>query len=176
MKHDIVRDGIERHAYNDQFFTTPPLQVVLVEPEIPPNTGSIGRVCVATRSTLHLIEPLGFKIDEKSVRRAGLDYWHKVDVHVHKSLDDVIGPIIPPERCFFLSTRAKMPYWDIPFQPGDALILGKESTGLGPELTTKYADQLYNIPLLPGSTRSLNIANAASIVIYDGYRRLAGMP
>ncbi len=162
-----------RPARRDDFFCQPPLHVVLVEPEIPPNTGNVIRMCYATGSVLHLIKPLGFQIDDKRLRRAGLDYWQHVDINVHDSLDEVVGKIIPRERCFFLSTRATKPIWEIPIQPGDALIFGKESTGLGPELIEEHRERLFHIPILPDTVRSINLSNAVAITLFDSYRRLA---
>jgi len=168
-----MSDNIVRPARRDDFFCNPPLHVVLLEPEIPPNTGNVARTCYATGSQLHLIEPLGFSIDDKQLRRAGLDYWREMDVQVHASLDDLIGPVIPPDRCFFFSTRATQPMWDIPIQPGDALIFGKESLGLGPALVEKYRDRLYHIPVLPNTVRSLNLSNSVAIALFDSYQRIA---
>lgn len=169
------KDGIERPAQSADFFCKPPLQVVLVEPEIPPNTGNVSRMCYATGSTLHLVEPLGFDINEKRLRRAGLDYWKKMDVQVHPNIDALIGPIIPLERCFFFSTRATKSFWEAPIQPGDALIFGKESIGLGDELRERYKEQLYNIPIAPDTVRSINLSNAVAIALFDSYRRIAGL-
>lgn len=164
-----------RPALRDDFFCTPPLHIVLVEPEIPGNTGNVARMCYATGSQLHLVEPLGFEITNSRLRRAGLDYWKDINVQVHPTLDDVIGPVLPPERCFFFSTRATKSFWEIPIQPGDALIFGKESTGLGPERVETYKDQLYHIPLAAGTVRSINLSNSVAIALFDGYRRIAGI-
>lgn len=169
-----MADQIVRPARRDDFFCQPPLRVVLVEPEIPPNTGNVSRMCYATGSALHLIEPLGFEITNSRLRRAGLDYWEHMDVHVHSSLDEVIGPVVPRERCFFLSTRADKPFWEIPIQPGDALIFGKESSGLGPALLEEYQERTFHIPILPETVRSINLSNAVAIALFDAYRRLAG--
>jgi tRNA (cytidine/uridine-2'-O-)-methyltransferase len=171
-----MSDQVVRPARRSDFFSNPPLQIVLVEPEIPPNTGNIARMCYATGSQLHLIEPLGFEIDDRYLRRAGLDYWEHIDVKIHPNIDALIGPIIPRDRCFFFSTRATQPFWDIPIQPGDALFFGKESVGLGPKLLELYRDRLYHIPVLPNTVRSLNISNSAAIAIYDCYRRIASIP
>lgn len=171
-----MSDSILRPARRNDFFCRPPLHVVLIEPEIPPNTGNVARMCYATGSQLHLIEPLGFEITHSRLRRAGLDYWEHIDVHVHSSLDQVIGPIIPRERCFFFSTRASKPFWEMPVQPGDALCFGKESSGLGPEILAKYPDQLYHIPLLPDTVRSLNLSNAVAITLFNSYRCIAQIP
>lgn len=168
-------DKIVRPARRDDFFPDTPLHVILVEPEIPPNTGNVARMCYATGSQLHLIEPLGFEITNSRLRRAGLDYWEHINVQVHKKLEDVVGPIVPLERCHFFSTRATKAFWEIPIQEGDALIFGKESIGLGPERVETYQDNLYHIPLKPGTVRSINLSNSVAIALFDSYRRLSGI-
>lgn len=146
----------------------PPFQVCLVEPEIPPNTGSIARTCGATQSILHLVEPLGFSLDERAVRRAGLDYWHLVDVRVHPSFEAFAA------RCtgtlHFFSAGAERSYLEAPLSPGDCLVFGRESVGLPQSLLDAHPDQVWGIPTI-GSVRSLNVSNAVSIVLYDALRR-----
>ncbi|MCK6509296.1 tRNA (cytidine(34)-2'-O)-methyltransferase [Myxococcota bacterium] len=166
------RDQVFRPARRAEFFCQPGFHVVLVEPEIPPNTGNIGRLCYATGSSLHLVEPLGFSLDEKSVRRAGLDYWEHLDPQVYPNLDAVIGPRLRPERCWFLSTRTARSFWDIAIEPGDAFVFGSESSGFRPEVHTRFDAQMCHLPILPDTVRSINIANAVSVVLYDAYRRL----
>ena len=166
------RDGVERPARREDFFCKPPFQVVLIAPEIPPNTGNIGRLCYATGSTLHLVEPLGFSIDEKSLRRAGLDYWKHLTVHLHPHPDALFGPVLDPARCWFLSTRTERSFWDIPLQAGDAFVFGSESSGFPPSLHERYEDRMCHLPILPDTVRSLNLANTAAIVLYDAYRRI----
>jgi tRNA (cytidine/uridine-2'-O-)-methyltransferase len=146
-----------------------PFQVCLVEPEIPPNTGSIARTCAATQSILHLIEPLGFSLDERAVRRAGLDYWHLVDVRVHASFT-AFEAARPPGALHFFSAGAKQSYLDAPLAPGDCLVFGKESVGLPAELLDAHRERVWGIPTL-GPVRSLNVSNAVSIVLYDALRR-----
>ncbi len=176
MTNIVGPDGIPRPARKTgpSFFCKPPLKVVLVEPEIPPNTGNVARMCYATGTELHLIEPLSFSLDDKKLRRAGLDYWKKMKVQLHKSIDKFLEET-PVERCYFLSTRAERPFWEMPIQPGDAIVFGKESTGLGPELVERFRDRLYHIPILPDTVRSINLSNAVAIVLYDSYRRIAGI-
>ena len=169
-----MSDSVVRPARRDDFYCEPPLHVVLVEPEIPPNTGNVSRMCYATGTKLHLIKPLGFEIDDKRLRRAGLDYWKSMDVQVYDHIDEFIDHVVPVERCFFLSTRAPQPMWDIPVEPGDALIFGKESKGLGPELVERYRDRLFHIPILPDTVRSINLSNAVAITLFDAYRRISG--
>lgn len=147
----------------------PPLHVVLLEPEIPPNTGSIARTCAATRSTLHLIEPLGFRTDEHSIRRAGLDYWHLVDVLQHRSWD-AFRAAQPDVRLHFLSANATRSYLEADILPGDGLVFGKESVGLPDALLEQNADRVWGIPT-SGGVRSLNLSNAVAIVLFEALRR-----
>ncbi len=147
------------------------LHIVLVEPEIPPNTGNIARLCAATRSPLHLVHPLGFSVSEKAVRRAGLDYWPEVDLHEYESFDSFLASDIGKGRKFFLSGKAEKSYLDIEFQSGDLLIFGKESTGLSEEIHDRFKQDLIGIPTR-GNVRSLNLANAVSICLYEGLRQL----
>jgi tRNA (cytidine/uridine-2'-O-)-methyltransferase len=145
----------------------------LVEPEIPPNTGNIARLCAATSSVLHLVGKLGFRIDEKAVRRAGLDYWHLVEVRQHLDLAHFRNAE-PDLRWILLSASAKQSYLDAEFRPGDALLFGRESVGLPAELLAANPDSVFGIPTL-GSVRSLNLANAASIVVYEALRQIGAL-
>jgi tRNA (cytidine/uridine-2'-O-)-methyltransferase len=147
----------------------PPFRVVLVEPEIPPNTGSIARTCAATTSPLHLIEPLGFRIDERAVRRAGLDYWHLVDLHVHASWE-AFRAAHPALRLHFFSANATRSYLEADLAPGDAIVFGRESVGLPPALLDAHADRVWGIPTM-GGVRSLNVSNAVAIVLFEALRR-----
>jgi tRNA (cytidine/uridine-2'-O-)-methyltransferase len=150
-----------------------PFHVVLVEPEIPPNTGNIARLCAATRSPLHLVGRLGFRIDEHAVRRAGLDYWHLVDVRTHATLDAAmaaIGAVAAPPRRWLLSAHGARSYLDVAFEPGDVLVFGKESVGLPPELLASDPEATIGIPTL-GAVRSHNLANAVAIVLYEALRQ-----
>src|SRR5688500_12376644 len=152
-----------------------PFHVVLVEPEIPPNTGNVARLCAATRSTLHLVGKLGFRIDEHAVRRAGLDYWHLVEIHCHDSLAQaeasIAGKTSPnPLRSFLLSGSARKSYLDVEFRTGDVLVFGKESVGLPRELLAERESSTIGIPML-GDVRSHNLANAVSIVLYEALRQ-----
>jgi tRNA (cytidine/uridine-2'-O-)-methyltransferase len=145
-----------------------PFHVVLVEPEIPQNTGSIARLTAATRSRLHLVGRLGFRIDEKAVRRAGVDYWHLVDLQQHVDLPH-LAHALPPERWILLSATAPRSYLDAPFLPGSALVFGRESTGLPADLLERYPDQVYGIPT-SGAVRSINLSNAVGIVLFEALR------
>jgi tRNA (cytidine/uridine-2'-O-)-methyltransferase len=157
---------------------------VLVEPEIPPNTGNIARLAAATCSPLHLVGRLGFRIDEHAVRRAGLDYWHLVDLRQHVDFEhflhaDLAAPLpdgevalagpLPRERLHLFTGTATRSYLDVVFTPGDALVFGKESVGLSEELLERYSDRLVGIPTL-GGVRSLNLANAVGIALYEALR------
>jgi tRNA (cytidine/uridine-2'-O-)-methyltransferase len=150
-----------------------PLHVVLVEPEIPPNTGNIARLCAATGSLLHLVGPLGFRLDEKSVRRAGIDYWHLVDVRQHLDLSH-FRHAFPGARWRLMSASANNCYLAAGFRPGDALVFGRESVGLPDDLLAAHADAAFSIPTL-GPVRSLNLANAASIVVYEALRQIGAL-
>jgi len=148
----------------------PHLHVVLVEPEIPPNTGNIARLCAATSSTLHLVHPLGFRTDDKSLKRAGLDYWLHVDVVHHGSLESFLEKF-GRENLLLFSTRGARPYTSAPFSDEAFLLFGKETAGLPRWLTEERRDSTFRIPMW-GRTRSLNLSTAAGIVVYEGYRRL----
>ena len=157
-----------------------PLHIVLVEPEIPPNTGNIARLCAASASPLHLVGPLGFRIDEHSVRRAGVDYWHLVDVRRHLDFAHFVHAFEkeaapePPGRLHLFSAIAEKSYLQAEFAPGDALVFGKESVGLPEELLAQYKDRVVGIPTL-GAVRSLNLANAAGIALWDALRQCGAL-
>jgi tRNA (cytidine/uridine-2'-O-)-methyltransferase len=150
----------------------PAFQVCLVEPEIPPNTGSVARTCGATQSILHLVEPLGFSLDERAVRRAGLDYWHLVDVRVHRTFEAFQASC--SGTLHFFSAGAARSYLEAPLRPGDCLVFGRESVGLPLSLLDAHADRVWGIPTI-GAVRSLNLSNAVSIVLYDALRRTGAL-
>ncbi len=143
--------------------------VVLVEPEIPPNTGNVGRLCLATRSTLHLVKPLGFSLDDRQVKRAGLDYWEDVDLKVWDSLPALMEAKPAPDRCFFVTTKTNRPYWDVQFRPGDYLVFGRETKGLPEALLAAHPETCITIPM--HGTRSLNLATAVAIVLFEAVRQ-----
>lgn len=145
--------------------------LVLVEPEIPHNAGAAGRLALATDSTLHLIEPLGFSLDDKHVRRTGLDYWQDVKLQVWPSLEALRATAEPAARFWFLSTKAATTPWQAPFKAGDYLVFGKETRGLPEELIRGEAAQALRIPMVPGGTRSLNLSTAIAIVLYEAVRQ-----
>lgn len=143
--------------------------VVLIEPEIPPNTGNIGRLCLATGSTLHLVKPLGFSIDDRELRRAGLDYWKEVELRLWDSLEELRGAQEPDARLFFLTTKSDRVYCDVCFQPGDFLVFGRETKGLPEALLAANSQQLLTIPMQ--GARSLNLATAVAIVLFEAMRQ-----
>jgi tRNA (cytidine/uridine-2'-O-)-methyltransferase len=145
--------------------------LVLVEPEIPHNAGAAGRLALATGSTLHLIEPLGFSLDDKHVRRTGLDYWQDVKLRVWTSFEDLRQAASPSARFWFLSTKAQATPWQTAFQPGDYLVFGRETRGLPAALTAEAGHQALRIPMQPGGTRSLNLATSVAIVLYEALRQ-----
>jgi len=144
--------------------------IVLVTPQIPNNTGAIGRLCVNTGSTLHLIKPLGFDIDEKAVRRAGLDYWHKIDLKVWESIDDFFIHNPLNERFFFATTKTKQPYFEHSFQAGDYLFFGSETTGIPAEILESAPKQCMTIPMTKEG-RSLNLAISTGIILYEAIKQ-----
>jgi len=143
--------------------------VVLVEPEIPPNTGNIGRLCLATGSTLHLVKPLGFAIDDRTLKRAGLDYWKEVDVRLWNSFDDLQREVGTQGCFFFLTTKTSRVYYDIVFRTGDFLVFGRETKGLPESLLAMHPEKLLTIPMR--GTRSLNLATAVGIVLFEAVRQ-----
>ena len=143
--------------------------VVLVEPEIPPNTGNIGRLCLATGSTLHLVKPLGFSIDDRTLKRAGLDYWKEVEVKLWDSLEELEAEHASDVRFFFLTTKSDRAYYDVKFRAGDFLVFGRETKGLPESLLAKRSEELLTIPMR--GTRSLNLATAVGIVLFEAMRQ-----
>lgn len=149
-----------------------PFHVVLVEPEIPPNTGNIARLCAATASPLHLVGTLGFRIDEQSVRRAGVDYWHLVDLRRHVDFAHFLHAFekeSPDGKLHLFSAVTERSYLKAGYRPGDALVFGRESVGLPDELLAQYKDRVIGIPTL-GAVRSLNLANAVGIAMFEAHR------
>ncbi|MCH8509661.1 MAG: tRNA (cytidine(34)-2'-O)-methyltransferase [Phycisphaerales bacterium] len=157
---------------------TPPARIVLVEPEIPNNTGSIARTCVATGCALHLVHPLGFDIDEKACRRAGLDYWPRVDLTEHADLDawerTIIGRGPEDPGVWFFSARADQSLYEAPIRPGDRLVFGRESVGLPGALLERHPGRRLAIPMRPGE-RSLNLSNAVAVAVYEMVRKMIGI-
>ena len=159
----------------------PPFNVVLFAPEIPNNTGAIGRTCAATGCRLHLIHPLGFDIDEKARRRAGLDYWELLDCAEHESWDAFLAEE-SPERIWLYTTKTSRPYWDAQFKPGDYLLFGRETSGVPDTVRDDViargdSTSLLTLPMIDDPrARSLNLANTATVAIYEGLRQCASNP
>ncbi len=151
------------------------MHIVLHQPEIPANTGNIGRTCVATGTALHLIEPLGFRLDEKSVRRSGMDYWERLDVTRYMNYAEFLERH-PDAKVWLATTKAKRIYTDAAFGPEDYIMFGKESAGIPEEILVAHEEDCIRIPMLDG-TRSLNLSNAVAIVLYEALRqnRFAGL-
>lgn len=145
--------------------------IVLIEPEIHTNTGNIGRLSLASGSNLHLVKPFGFEISDSRLKRAGLDYWKHINLFTYESIDDFLETHKDKEMAF-LSSHGTKEYYDIDFKDELFLIFGKESKGLPKHITEKFSDKLYNIPLFSDKVRSINLANAVSIVVYEGIRNL----
>ena len=145
------------------------MNIVLHEPEIPANTGNIGRTCVATGSTLHLIEPLGFRLNEKEIKRAGMDYWEHLDVRRYDDYREFCEKN-PDAKIWFATTKAKHIYTDVQFGPDDYIMFGKESAGIPEEILVEHEENCIRIPMLP-QIRSLNLSNSVSIVLYEALRQ-----
>ncbi|WP_302626738.1 tRNA (uridine(34)/cytosine(34)/5-carboxymethylaminomethyluridine(34)-2'-O)-methyltransferase TrmL [uncultured Eubacterium sp.] len=151
------------------------MNIVLLEPEIPQNTGNIGRTCCATGTRLHLIEPMGFRINEKSLKRAGMDYWENLDVTIYDSYRDFVEKN-PGAKIWFATTKAPKRYTDVKFSDNDFIMFGKESAGIPEEILVENKENCIRIPMNP-DIRSLNLANSAAIVLYEALRQndFAGM-
>lgn len=151
------------------------MHIVLYQPEIPQNTGNIARTCAATGSTLHLIKPLGFSLADKYLKRAGLDYWHMMEYHVHENFEELLSQY-PDARMHFLSTKAPKGYAEVDYGENDFLVFGCETRGLPESLLSRVYDRCVRIPMVPGA-RSLNLSNSVAIVLYEALRQrgFAGM-
>ena len=144
--------------------------IVLVEPEIPQNTGNISRTCAATHSVLHLVKPLGFEISDRTLKRAGLDYWQYLDVRYYENFNELYEKYAGTANFYFLSTKGAKVYSDVKFKDGDFLVFGKETAGLGQELLSRRSSDAIRIPMRKG-LRSLNLSNSVAIVVYEGLRQ-----
>lgn len=144
--------------------------IVLVTPQIPNNTGTIGRLCVNTGSSLHLIKPLGFDVSEKAVRRAGLDYWNKLDLHIWENLEHFLGANIINENVHLATTKTTKPYFDVEFKKGDFIFFGSETSGLPVELLEKFQERNITIPMTKDG-RSLNLAVSTGIILYEAIKQ-----
>ena len=148
------------------------LNIALIEPEIPNNTGNIGRLSLASGSTLHLVKPFGFELSDSRVKRAGLDYWQHVDLEIYESVEEFFSTR-SDKKMAFLSSHGTKSIYDIPFEEDMYLVFGKESVGLSEEITKANSEKLYQIPIHSDHIRSLNLANAVSVVVYEGLRQLS---
>ncbi|HEY3379170.1 MAG TPA: tRNA (cytidine(34)-2'-O)-methyltransferase [Armatimonadota bacterium] len=166
----------ETHSHRRRFdlpFQWPalPFSVVLIEPEIPPNTGNIARLCAATGAELHLVGPLGFRLHDRALRRAGVDYWDAVNVQRHINFDGYLAEQKPP-RFFLFSTQGERSHFDVTYQPGDALVFGSEGKGLSDTLLAAWPERIIQIPMRTDRVRSLNLANSVSIALYEALRQV----
>jgi tRNA (cytidine/uridine-2'-O-)-methyltransferase len=148
------------------------LHLALIQPEIPPNTGNVARLCAATDTSLHLIEPLGFSLSHRELRRAGLDYWAAVDLWVHPNWF-AFREAISRDRCLYFSANAEHPYWNMRVTPNSCLVFGNETEGMPERILHKHPERCFRIPMSSGAVRSLNLATAAGIVLYEGIRQLS---
>ncbi|GAA0114844.1 tRNA (cytidine(34)-2'-O)-methyltransferase [Clostridium senegalense] len=147
------------------------LNIVLFQPEIPQNTGNIGRTCVLTDCKLHLIKPLGFSLDEKSLKRAGLDYWPLLDIEIHESYE-ALREKYNNGNFYFCTTKATKFYTDVQLKQGDFLVFGRESSGLPDYIRNENADNLIRVPMVETTTRSLNLSNTVAVIAYEGLRQI----
>jgi tRNA (cytidine/uridine-2'-O-)-methyltransferase len=150
------------------------LHVALVEPEIPPNTGNIARLCAATFTPLHIVGVTGFRMDDRTLRRAGLDYWDEVDLKRHVDLDSLFAAL-PQSRFVFLTTKVRRPYTDWAYEPKDCLVFGPETRGLPASILEKHAESCLTIPMPNANVRSLNLSTSVAIVLYEAIRQI-GLP
>lgn len=147
------------------------LNIALYQPEIPHNTGAIGRTCLLTNTKLHLIKPLGFSVDDKVLRRTGLDYWKEVDITYYESFEEFYE-INKDKRIFLSTTKATKFHSDVEYKDGDFILFGRESSGVPDEINKLFKDTLIRVPMIESSTRSLNLANTASVVLYEALRQI----
>jgi len=144
--------------------------VVLVHPEIPQNTGNIGRLCVSTNTRLHLIEPLGYSLDDKYIKRSGMDYWKFLDITIYKDWEE-FKEKNPDAEMYFLSTKATKVFWECPYADNSFLVFGSEGSGLPPEFYDIYKERLYMLPMDGKFHRSLNLANSVAVALFEGLRK-----
>lgn len=148
------------------------LNIVLLEPEKPSNTGNIGRTCVLTNSSLHLVRPFSFRLDDKLLKRSGMDYWDKVDLVIHDDMDEFLEYIKGNDRVFYVETFATNYYHELEYQDGDFFVFGKESSGIDKDLVEKHKDHSIKIPMNMAIDRSLNLANSCNIVLFEALRQI----
>lgn len=169
-KNEQMRHSKRKRIEMDFRWPDTPFNIVLVEPSIPPNTGNISRLCAATGTVLHLVEPLGFNLSEKQLRRAGLDYWESVALHTWTDYDTFLQHN-PKGRKLLFSTGGRKNFFEMAYEPGDFLVFGNETVGLPNELIERNPDDVCNIPIRLDHVRSLNLSNCASIVLYEALRQ-----
>lgn len=145
------------------------LNIVMVEPEIPPNTGNVARLCAVTGCSLHLVKPLGFAVDDKHLKRAGLDYWHLLDINYYEGWQDFLAHH-PEAELFLATTKAKKHYHEVSYPPGAFLVFGRETKGLAPEILAAFPDRCIRLPMRE-ETRSLNLSNSVAVVVYEALRQ-----
>lgn len=150
---------------------SPGFNIVLYQPEIPANTGNIGRLCVGSDSVLHLIKPFRFLMDDKSLKRAGLDYWHQLNIVIHDNIQDILS-VIPREKLYFCTTKSTCLYLERTYNPGDYFIFGPESRGLPEDILAEYSDRCVSIPMTD-KIRSINLSNSVAIILYEALRQSA---
>jgi tRNA (cytidine/uridine-2'-O-)-methyltransferase len=148
------------------------LHVVLFQPEIAPNTGNVGRMCALTKSRLHLIHPLGFEINDRNLRRAGMDYWRSLDVHEHADWPTFRSSPVAPKRMWLFTTKAERSFWDVRYEDGDGLVFGNEGSGAPKWLHQELHDSRVTIPHANAELRSLNLSTAAGVATYEAFRQL----
>ncbi|MEN8253867.1 MAG: tRNA (cytidine(34)-2'-O)-methyltransferase [Verrucomicrobiota bacterium] len=170
-KNEQMRHSERKRVELDFQWPKVPLNIVLVEPSIPPNTGNISRLCAATGTILHLVEPLGFDLSEKQLRRAGLDYWESVALHTYPDIETFFGKN-PKGRKLFFSTAGKQNFYEMEYEPGDYLVFGNETLGLPDDLLAACPENVCNIPIKLDCVRSLNLSNCAAIVLYEALRQI----
>jgi tRNA (cytidine/uridine-2'-O-)-methyltransferase len=151
---------------------SPSLNVVLVAPEIPQNTGNIGRLCLAAGARLHLVEPLGFELGEKQLRRAGLDYWERVDIRIWPSFPELCSDAVAGAKFWFFTTKGQRDYWDVDYARGDYLVFGRETKGLPESMLEEHAESCVTIPMQE-DVRSINLATSVGIGTYEALRRIS---
>jgi tRNA (cytidine/uridine-2'-O-)-methyltransferase len=147
------------------------MNIVLLEPEIPPNTGNVARLCAATKTTLHLIEPFGFTLDDKQLKRAGMDYWQQVDWRRWKNWREFEASVPPAVRIWFIESAGPKRYTEVSFVAGDYLVFGRETAGLPKSLLDRHADRWLRIPMLNPESRSLNLSNCVALVLFEALRQ-----
>lgn len=166
-----IWDSASWSGAEDLIFLPPMFNLVLLYPEIPHNAGAAGRLALATGSSLHLVRPLGFSLDDKHVRRTGLDYWQQVDLQVWDSMGDLTAAADPTAAFWYLSTKVSRSPWQVAFKPGDYLVFGCETKGLPEPMVAAAGDRALCIPMKPGGVRSLNLATAVAITLYEAVRQ-----